>query len=135
MNSADWVSTGYTELDNILEGLRMGDNVVLKVESIDNYRYFVGPFVDQALRDGRKINYMRFGDHLPLLGESPQIQIHHLDARLGFESFATSVHNIAKEQGEEAFYVFDCLSDLLSAWATDHMVGNFSASPAPTCLS
>lgn len=125
MNSADWVSTGYSELDSILEGLRMGDNVVLKVESIDNYRYFVGPFVDQALRDGRKINYMRFGDHLPLLGESPQIQIHHLDARLGFESFATSVHNIAKEQGEEAFYVFDCLSDLLSAWATDHMVGNF----------
>jgi Pyruvate phosphate dikinase, AMP/ATP-binding domain len=125
MNSAEWVSTGYAELDNILEGLRMGDNVVLKVESIENYRYFVGPFVDQALRDGRQINYMRFGDHLPLLGESPQIKIHHLDPRVGFESFATSVHNIAKEQGEGAFYVFDCLSELLSAWATDHMVGNF----------
>lgn len=123
--SNEWVSTGYAELDGILDGLRIGDNVVLKVESIENYRYFVGPFIDQALRDGRQINYMRFGDHLPLLGESPQIKIHQLDPRDGFESFATSVHNIAKEQGEGAFYVFDCLSDLLSAWATDHMVGNF----------
>ncbi|WP_321392555.1 PEP/pyruvate-binding domain-containing protein [uncultured Desulfuromusa sp.] len=119
------VSTGYVELDHILDGLRIGDNVVLKVESIENYRYFIGPFVDQALRDGRQINYMRFGDHLPLLGESPQIKIHQLDPRLGFESFARSVYNIATEQGSGAFYVFDCLSDLLSAWATDHMVGNF----------
>lgn len=125
MSSAERVSTGYLELDHILDGLRIGDNVVLKVESIENYRYFVGPFVDQALKDGRSIHYMRFGDHLPLLGETPQIKVHHLDSRLGFESFATRVHNIAKEAGVGAFYVFDCLSDLLSAWATDHMVGNF----------
>ncbi len=125
MNVPERVSTGYAELDNILDGLRIGDNVVLKVESIENYRYFVGPFVDQALRDGRQINYMRFGDHLPLLGETPQIKVHQLDPRLGFEVFATSVHNIAREQGSGAFYVFDCLSDLLSAWTTDHMVGNF----------
>ena len=58
MNSPERVSTGYVELDNILDGLRIGDNVVLKVESIEDYRYFVGPFVDQALRDGRQINYM-----------------------------------------------------------------------------
>ena len=125
MNLSERVSTGYDELDNILDGLRIGDNVVLKVESIENYRYFVGPFVDQALRDGRQINYMRFGDHLPLLGETPQIKIHQLDPRLGFEFFASSVYNIATEQGPGAFYVFDCLSDLLSAWTTDHMVGNF----------
>ncbi len=125
MNLPERVSTGFVELDNILDGLRIGDNVVLKVESIENYQYFVGPFVDQALRDGRQINYMRFGDHLPLLGETPQIKVHQLNSRLGFESFASSVYNIATEQGPGAFYVFDCLSDLLSAWTTDHMVGNF----------
>lgn len=125
MNSIDWVSTGYAELDNILEGLRIGDNVVFKIESINNYRYFIDPFVDQALRDGRKVSYMRFGDHLPLVREDPQIQIHHLNARLGFESFATSVYNIVRDQGEGVFYIFDCLSELLSAWATDQMVGNF----------
>ncbi|MFO7577830.1 MAG: PEP/pyruvate-binding domain-containing protein [Pelovirga sp.] len=125
MDAARRVSTGYAELDDILDGLRIGDNVVLKVESIEDYRYFVQPFVDQALRDGRQINYMRFGDHLPLLGESPQIKVHNLDAREGFESFASSVYRIATDQGEGAFYVFDCLSELLTAWATDHMVGNF----------
>ena len=125
MNLSERVSTGYAELDNILDGLRIGDNVVLNVESIENYRYFVGPFVDQALRDGRQINYVRFGEHLPLLGETPQIKVHRLDPRLGFEAFASDVYNIATEQGVGAFYVFDCLSDLLSAWTTDHMVGNF----------
>lgn len=125
MNSTEWISTGYAELDSILDGLRIGDNVVLKVESIENYRYFVGPFVDQALLDGRQINYMRFGDHLPLLGETPKVRVHQLDPRLGFETFATSVYHIAREQGAGAFYVFDCLSELLSAWATDHMIGNF----------
>ncbi len=125
MEESRRVSTGYAELDNILDGLRIGDNVVLKVETIEDYRYFVQPFVDQALRDGRQINYMRFGDHLPLLGESPQIRVHVLDPKEGFESFASSVYRIATEQGKGAFYVFDCLSELLSAWATDHMVGNF----------
>ena len=34
MNLPERVSTGYVELDKILDGLRIGDNVVLKVESI-----------------------------------------------------------------------------------------------------
>ena len=125
MSEAQRVSTGYTELDEILDGLRIGDNVVLKVESIEDYRYFVQPFVDQALSDGRPINYMRFGDHLPLLGESPQIKVHQIDPKEGFEPFASQVYRVITEQGEGAFYVFDCLSELLSAWATDHMIGNF----------
>ncbi|WP_224746991.1 PEP/pyruvate-binding domain-containing protein [Pelovirga terrestris] len=125
MSKSQRVSTGYAELDAILDGLRIGDNVVLKVESIEDYRYFVQPFVEQALRDGRTINYMRFGDHLPLLAEAPQIKIHQIDPKEGFEPFAGQVYQIVTDQGEGAFYVFDCLSELLSAWATDHMIGNF----------
>ncbi len=125
MNSSIRISTGYRELDNILDGLRSGDNVVLNVESIENYRYFVGPFIDQALQDQRRIHYLRFGDHLPLVGETPQITVHQLDPGTGFEGFAAAVHNIVTTAGKGAFYVFDCLSELLSAWATDHMIGNF----------
>ncbi len=120
MNPAARVSTGYAGLDEMLDGLRIGDNVVLKVESIADYRYFVGPLVA-----GKKIIYLRFGDHVPLLGESPQITIHKLDPRLGFESFASRIHSIITKEGPGAFYVFDCLSELVSAWATDYMVGNF----------
>jgi len=125
MQSSERVSTGYAGLDEILDSLRIGDNVVLKVDSIDDFRYFVGPFVDQSLVDGRKVIYMRFGAHDPLVEPSPHINTYELDPRLGFESFATRIHQIITEEGREAFYVFDCLSDLLSAWATDHMIGNF----------
>lgn len=125
MQTKERVSTGYLGLDKILDDLRIGDNVVLKVDSIEDYRYFIGPYVDQALRDGRKIVYVRFGDHLPLLGTSDHIRIHTVDPRRGFEIFATRIHQLITDEGPGTFYVFDCLSDLLSAWATDHMVGNF----------
>lgn len=125
MLTAGYVSTGYKGLDKILDGLRVGDNVVLKVDSIEDYRYFVGPYVDQALVDNRNVVYMRFGDHAPLLDLSPHIKIHHFNPRQGFETFATQIHQTVTLEGRETFYVFDCLSELLSAWATDHMIGNF----------
>ncbi|MCC6473026.1 MAG: PEP/pyruvate-binding domain-containing protein, partial [Burkholderiales bacterium] len=40
-------------------------------------------------------------------------------------SFTVGLHNILGQEGREAFYVFDCLSDLLDAWATDSMIANF----------
>jgi len=119
------ISTGLVGLDKILDGLRLGDNVVWKVDSIDNYRNFVGPFVAAALADNRKLIYLRFGQHEPLLADDPRITVFNLDATEGFEPFAHRIHTIATEQGREAFYVFDCLSDLLSAWANDHMIANF----------
>ena len=30
-----------------------------------------------------------------------------------------------RSPGRDAFYVFDCLSDLQSVWYTDRMMGNF----------
>ncbi len=125
MPKSEKASTGYDGLDEILDGLRIGDNVVLKVDSIEDYRYFVGPFVDQALVSGKKVVYMRFGDHPPLVDPSPQVTTYEFDPRQGFESFASKVHKVITDDGPGAFYVFDCLSDLLSAWATDHMIGNF----------
>ena len=125
MQETACASTGYDGLDEILDGLRIGDNVVLKVDSIEDYRYFVGPFVDQALASGKKVVYMRFGDHQPLVEPSQYIKIHEFDPKLGFESFASKIHQIITEEGAGTFYVFDSLSELLSAWATDHMIGNF----------
>ncbi|MBN2645830.1 MAG: phosphoenolpyruvate synthase [Desulfuromonadaceae bacterium] len=125
MDSAIRVTTGYSSLDKVLDDLRIGDNVVWEVDNISDYRYFIGPFVDSALKEEKKVIYMRFGEHEPLLGASPHIKIYELDARQGFEFFATRIHEILTEEGPGAFYVFDCLSDLLSAWTTDYMIGNF----------
>ncbi|MDI6732286.1 MAG: hypothetical protein QME05_06985 [Candidatus Margulisbacteria bacterium] len=121
----EMVSTGLAGLDEILQSLRLGDNVVWQVKNIGEYIHFVGPFIEQAKRDKRKIIYIRFAQHAPLLQPDPQIKQYQLDALSGFESFTKNIHDIIAQEGKESFYVFDCLSDLLSAWATDLMIGNF----------
>jgi hypothetical protein len=119
-----WASTGLKGLDAILS-LQKGDNVVWQVDNVNDFRNFVKPYARQALQDRRKVVYMRFADHEALVESGPGVTVCRLDADSGFETFSTLVHNIISEQGKEAFYVFDCLSDLLAAWATDLMVGNF----------
>ena len=120
-----WASTGLNGLDKIICDLKKGDNVVWQVDTIEDYSHFVGPYIKKALEDNRKIVYMRFAQHKPIIENQPNIAVYQLDAKGGFESFSTQVHAIISQEGIEVYYVFDCLSDLLSAWATDLMVGNF----------
>jgi hypothetical protein len=118
-------STGLRGLDEIITGLRAGDNVVWQIDDIDDYKNFVTPYAQKALEENKKLIYMRFAPHEPLLQKSENIKIYDLDAHGGFESFTTEVNKIISNEGEGAYYVFDCLSDLLPAWSTDLMVGNF----------
>ncbi len=119
------VSTGLESLDTAIDALRTGDNVVLQVDSIDDYLSFVTPFVNRALSESRRVVYIRFAGHKPLVEDNPAVVTYRLDAFGGFEAFSSQVYTIATQEGEDVFYVFDCLSDLLSAWATDLMIGNF----------
>lgn len=121
----DKVSTGLSGFDRVIDCLRLGDNVVWQVDSIDDYRRMVEPYVTQALLDGRRLVYVRFGSHEPLLKDGPEIQIYHVDPTQGFEHFATEVHTLVEREGKKAFYVFDCLTDLLEYWYSDLMIGNF----------
>lgn len=121
----DRVSTGISGLDAILDSLRWGDNVVWQVEDVREYQEMVVPFVEQAVARNSPVVYMRFGQHAPLIPPNPKIKEYQLDASLGFEAFSSRVHAIATEEGEGVCYVFDSLSDLLSAWVTDLMIGNF----------
>jgi len=120
-----WASTGLKGLDKIICDLKKGDNIVWQVDSIEDYSHFVMPYIKKALEDKRNIIDMRFAQHKPLIENQPGVTLYQLDAKGGFESFSTQVHAIISQEGTEAYYVFDCLSDLLSAWATDLMVGNF----------
>ncbi|RBW52163.1 PEP/pyruvate-binding domain-containing protein [Marinobacter sp. F3R11] len=118
-------STGLPGLDDVLDGLRIGDNVVWRVTDLDDYRRFVTPFIESAASAGRRIIYLRFGQHPPLVSANTNILIENIDALGGFEAFTGRVWRLIEEHGRGAFYVCDCLSDLLNAWATDAMVGNF----------
>lgn len=125
------VSTGINGLDKILNYLQMGDNVVLQVDDIEDYKKFVDPYVQETLARNQRLVYMRFANHPALLEAGPGIKIYNLNANSGFESFSTEVHNIIRDEGRDVFYVFDCLSDLLLAWATDLMIGNFFVITCP----
>jgi hypothetical protein len=125
------VSTGINGLDEILNYLQMGDNVVFQVDNIEDYKKFVDPYVETALARNQRLVYMRFANHPALLSASPSIKVYKLNANQGFESFSTEVHNIVRDEGRDVFYVFDCLSDLLMAWATDLMIGNFFVITCP----
>ena len=125
------VSTGIKGLDKTLNYLQMGDNVVFQVENIEDYKKFVNPFIEKALEKGRRIVYMRFAKHQPIVESSGKVAIYKLNADIGFESFSTQVHYIIRQEGRDVFYVFDCLSDLLLTWATDLMIGNFFVITCP----
>lgn len=125
MCSLEKASTGLPGLDSILHGLRLGDNVVWQVQQIKDYKYFVEPFVKRALAKNQKVVYLRFGQHEEVVAPHPQITRYNLNPDVGFEAFSTRVHAIVSEEGEGTYYVFDSLSDLLTSWATDLMIGNF----------
>jgi hypothetical protein len=125
------VSTGINGLDEILNSLRMGDNVVFQVDDITDYKRFVDPYVNTALSRGQQVVYMRFAGHAPLFESKQNIKTYKLNANSGFEAFSSQVHNIVHDEGRDVFYVFDCLSDLLMAWATDLMIGNFFVITCP----
>lgn len=131
MRSFSLVSTGIKGLDHVIGHLQTGDNVVLQVDSIEDYRGFVAPFVREALDANRRVVYMRFARHAPLLDETRRVAVYKLNPDAGFESFSTQVHNIIRQEGRDVFYVFDSLSDLLLAWATDMMIGNFFVITCP----
>jgi hypothetical protein len=119
------VSTGLSGLDQAIDMMRLGDNVVWQVQSIQDYLHLVRPYIEQSKKDGRRLVYFRFGSHKPLMADDEPSIVYKMDASVGFESFATKIHNIIEKEGLKAFYVFDCLSDLLEFWYSDLMIGNF----------
>ena len=128
MAAFDKVMSGFPQMDEILDNIRMGDNVVWQVSDIEEFKFFAIPYVRQAIKDKRDIVYIRFAQHPPILTE-PEILEHvevvKFDPDVGFESFTVGIHDKITEHGKDAFYVFDCLSELQSVWYTDLMMGNF----------
>jgi len=118
-------STGFPELDEIFQELRDGDNIVWNIEAIEDYKFFVLPFAEKAIKSGKKLIYFRFAKHKPLLDEKSSATIIRLDPNHSFEGFISEIHNVIKTSGPASAYVFDCLSDLAVDWSSDRMLGNF----------
>ena len=125
MAAFERVKSGIPEMDTALDHIRLGDNVVWRVSDLSEFRLFMEPYVRQAIEDGRNIIYFRFASHAPLIEDCPQVKTVNIPLSHRFETFTVDIHNRIEEEGKDAFYVFDCLSELQTAWATDLMMGNF----------
>lgn len=149
MRSFDRIKSGIPDLDKSLDNIRLGDNVVWHVSELDEFRLFVKPFINQALKDHRNLIYIRFAYHEPFVDITPEeqemlnkrdpnsdelytmiqrengLKIYQVDPSTQFEAFTVAVHNIITKEGRFSFYVFDSLSELQVAWSADLMMGNF----------
>ena len=125
MAAFDRIKSGISEMDTALDNIRLGDNVVWRVSNLSEFKLFMESYIKQAIEDKRNIIYFRFASHEPLLEESPHIKRIDVPLSHRFETFTVDIHNEIEKAGRGAFYVFDCLSELQTAWATDLMMGNF----------
>ena len=119
------VYSGYPALDQTLDYIRLGDSLVWQVSLIEEFRLFARPFARQAVSEGRSVVYVRFAQHNPVLTDLTGIEMIEFDPEEGFEAFTVKIHEEINRRGRGTFYIFDCLSELQSAWYTDMMMGNF----------
>ena len=125
MAAFDRIESGIPEMDKALDNIRLGDNVVWRVSGLEDFRYFMEPYLEQAIRDKRQIIYFRFASHPPLVKDRPEVKTIQVPLSHRFETFTVEIHNEIEKAGKDAFYIFDVLSELQAAWATDLMMGNF----------
>ena len=119
------IHSGIQALDKVLQGIRLGDNVVWQVDSLEDYRYFAEPFTEAAIATSQRLVYLRFASHPPVLTPRPGLETIELNPSLGFDFFTREVHRLIEEKGPEVLYVFDNLSALVVEWATDELLANF----------
>lgn len=106
MNLYDKVSTGLKGIDQVIDHLRFGDNVVWQVDSISSYKRMVNYFIESAKADNMSLIYIRFANHEPILDASQAIKTYHIDARKGFESFATENTSILLNKRGKGYFMF-----------------------------
>ncbi len=125
MAAFERIKCGIEGLDQVFDNIRLGDNVVWQLDDLNQFCMFSDPLIDQVISEGHEVHYMRFASHNPLVEDRPGVVVHHFNPNKGFEAFTIEVRSVIAEQGLEAFYIFDCLSDLQVAWSADLMMGNF----------
>ena len=101
---SEWISTGLSEFDKVINGLRKGDNVVWQVDNIKYYQKFVKYLVQDKLAEDKRIVYIRFADHEPLLDndlveDHKHIYLYKFNPDLGFENFITNIYNQINQKG------------------------------------
>lgn len=63
MAAFERVNSGIPQMDEALDNIRLGDNVVFRVSNLEEFKLFLNPYIEQAKLDKRNIIYFRFASH------------------------------------------------------------------------
>jgi hypothetical protein len=128
-------SSGLPGLDYVLQGLRLGDNIVWQIESIDDYYELVKPYCKYALQKGIQLVYFRFARHRMLVPEDCGAEICQIQPNEGFEKFIGDFTRPSNGRARGLLYLRLLLGAGARDWYTRPMLGNFFCSLAPICTS
>jgi pyruvate, water dikinase len=124
------VTTGIPVVDELIDGLRWGDNVVWQVTNTMEYSWLVRPFVDSATKNNVDIIYVHF-DEYPIGGLDKQCRVVPIDPSQEFDFFYRYVRELMETSGKKIYYVFDTISILARHWGSDESLANFFRTVCP----
>ncbi|MFP4302377.1 MAG: PEP/pyruvate-binding domain-containing protein [Spirochaetaceae bacterium] len=127
-------TTGSTALDGWISGLAPGDNVVWRVDDVDEYAPYAETLAESCDDPGCRVTYFRFADHKPLLSRGSRATWVELFPANGFESFITHIHAHIRSSRPGDIFIFDALSGLTDTRYSDRMIGNFFRLTCPYVL-
>ncbi len=121
------ISSGIPSLDRVLDGFRLGDNVVWQVDCLEVYCFFTEPFAAEAIKSSGHCVYLRFASHPPVVQPRPGLIIKEVNPGQGFAHVTEEMHRLIQEQVEAGarYFILDNLSALVDQWATDELLANF----------
>lgn len=125
------LNSGLPGLDKKLDYFRYGENIVYRVKHISHFTFFIERLLQQMEAEKKTVHYVTLSLEHPFDQGEECFQIHQMDPSIGFELFTLSVHDLIEQAGEEAVFLFDCLSMLQKSWSTDLMMENFMRVTCP----
>lgn len=125
------------DINNELKKLENRKNVIWQVTGLSDFSRILPGFLRTAQEQERRVLYISFSEQPVILWDEywkssgGKKNVVSLSLSHRFEAFTKKVYHAVLEAEEGSFILFDSLSDLQTAWATDLMMENFFKVIAP----
>ncbi len=119
------IASGIPALDKTINGLRTGDNVVWQADKTRDYQIVARDFLRQSVADGQPTALIGFSKPMAFGDLPSETKVFSFDPHVGFDRFTRHIDRLLNRNGIGYRYVFDNLTTLLNAWATDDLLADF----------
>ncbi|MBR0382062.1 MAG: phosphoenolpyruvate synthase [Eubacterium sp.] len=111
------------DLNHLPADRAAGHNIVWTLSGLPDFVQIMPYYIREAKKAGKEIVHISFSGEASPYGKD--VETAHIPLSHRFEAFTIAVCRLLADHGQETFYIFDCLSELQTAWATDLMMQNF----------